>query len=677
MNRTPRPRTPARRPAGAGRHLAAAAAALAAVTVVPLTTAPVAARAATTPAPAIRLIAAPGPVVGADGAIWSPDARFADGGSTWVSTSAIGGTTDDAVFRAERWGLRGYSVPVPASGSYRVTLNAAELVFTGAGQRRFSVTAEGRAVASGIDLVAAVGAKNAWSTTFTTTVTDGRLDLAFTADVNAAKVSSLLIAPVVASPLVARAVAGTSPVTDAAGRVWSPDARLADGGTTWTSTAAIAGTTDDRLFQPERWGVRGYDVPVPGPGSYRVTLNAAEVAFTAAGQRVFGVVAEGRQVLSGVDLVKAVGARTAYTASFTTTVTDGSLTLRLPATVNHAKVSSLVVEAASAVAPTSPPPAATSVLGGPMTVDPTSARGGPFGASSVWRTDLRTAPVAANSAALVSNLTAQVNRYYAGNAAFNVWQYGGNVYTVAPGQPRVDVRWDDCQGKGSVPTGLLGPGGQFTSVPIPSDAVPTVGTDASMSIHQPATDTLWSFWKLARKADGWHACWGGRIDGASSSPGWYPGGFGVSATGLAVEGGIVNIRDVQAGRIDHALALGLLSTAQWKSFSWPAQRSDGFDTAADAIPEGTRLRLDASVDVDALALSPIGKMIARAAQTYGFIVTDKAGVVGIGAEGGSGVRTRTGTNPWDTLLGATPSYAVLAGFPWSRLRALPKDYGKP
>ncbi len=290
---------------------------------------------------------------------------------------------------------------------------------------------------------------------------------------------------------------------------------------------------------------------------------------------------------------------------------------------------------------------------------------------------MRDAPLAENSAAMVANLTAQVQRYYGGNAAFNVWQYGGNVFTVGPEQARVDLTWDDCQHKGYVPRGLFGPGGQFVSVPVPSSGAGSVGTDSSISIYQPSTDTLWSYWKLNRQADGWHACWGGRIDGVSSSPGYFLNGFGTTATGLAGEGGMVNIRDVQAGSIDHALTLSLVSPATWKTVSWPAQRSDGGDLDPDAIPEGTRLRLDPSVDVDALPLHPIARMVAKAAQTYGFIVSDKAGAVGVAAEGGAAIRSYGGSDPWPALMKGTPSYGIMAGFPWSRLQALPKDYGRP
>ncbi len=637
---------------------------------------------AVAPAPAIRLIASPTPVTDASGAVWWPDAKFANGGTAWVSSAAIAGTTDDALFQAERYGLRSYQIPVAASGEYTVTVNAAEVYFTKPRQRVFSIAAEGVKVVTNLDLVAAVGPKTAWSTTFRTTVTDGVLDLGFSPFTDQAKVSSVSVAPVTPSGVVARVVPRSTTATDAQGRIWTPDSWFADGGTTWSSTVDVSGTTDDVLFQSERHAVRGYQFPVPAPGWYRVTYNAAENYWRDAGRRVFDVVAEGGVALAGVDLVKAVGPTAAYTATFTVQVSDGALTLQLPATVDTAKIGSIAVDAAAGpeatVTPATPaPPSAASLFGTPLSGDPTSARGGPFGPTSVWRQDVRQAPAAVNSAAMVAKLATQVSSYYGGIAAFNVWQYNSNIYTVGPTQGRVDLKWDDCQGKGHVPTGIFGTGGAFVSVPMPADAVPAAGSDASLSIHQPATDTLWSFWKVNRQPDGWHACWGGRMESASTNPGWFDAGFGTTATGLAVEGGTVNIRDVQAGSIEHALSLVVVDAATYTNFSWPAQRSDGSDPSVDAIPEGTRLRLDPSVDVDAMALHPIARMIAKAAQTYGFIVTDKGGAVSVQAEGGTGMAAVTGVNPWNGLLVGRPSYAVMQNFPWSRLVALPKDYGRP
>ncbi|MEB0161112.1 hypothetical protein, partial [Pseudomonas sp. AH2 (2023)] len=79
-------------------------------------------------------------------------------------------------------------------------------------------------------------------------------------------------------------------------------------------------------------------------------------------------------------------------------------------------------------------------------------------------------------------------------------------------------------------------------------------------------------------------------------------------------------------------------------FSYPAQRSDGSlrPGTPNAIAEGQRFRLDPSLDVDSLKLTPLGKMVAKAAQKYGFIVVDKGGAVGVGVESGKQIALDTG-----------------------------------
>ena len=303
--------------------------------------------------------------------------------------------------------------------------------------------------------------------------------------------------------------------------------------------------------------------------------------------------------------------------------------------------------------------------------------GGVFGPQSVWKTDVRSAPVAANSKVLAASIAEQVADHWGGVAAFNVWQYNASFYAVPAGQKTIDVAFDDCQNKGYIPRGLLGPGGQFTGVPIPNDAVPALGTDHELTIYQASTDTMWDFWQATKRPRGWSACWGGRIDHVSTSLGYFHDGFGSTATGLSAIGGALSIREAQAGRVDHALALQVIRPSHWADFSWPAQRSDGNEHNPKAIPEGTRFRLDPKVDVESLRLHPIAKAIARAAQVYGFIVTDRSGAVAVVTESGEIMAAGGSGNPWSAMMGSTPSYRIMQGFPWERLQALPRDYGRP
>src|SRR4051794_9112945 len=114
------------------------------------------------------------------------------------------------------------------------------------------------------------------------------------------------------SPLWAlRLNAGGPAYTDAAGQAWSADQYYV-GGTTASFTSTAANTPDPALYQTERSGMRGHTPPLPTPGLYRVPPRRSESRAPAAGKRVFSVTAEGQTVVSNLDLVKTIGANTAY-----------------------------------------------------------------------------------------------------------------------------------------------------------------------------------------------------------------------------------------------------------------------------------------------------------------------------------------------------------------------------
>ena len=135
--------------------------------------------------------------------------------------------------------------------------------------------------------------------------------------------------------------AGGAQYVDATGVVYQGDARFS-GGSTFTTTAAIAGTTDDRLYQTSRYGNFSYAIPVPN-GDYLVTLKFTEVSYTKVGQRVFDVLMEGAEVLNNLDLVDEVGPKVAYDVTLPVHVTDGVLNIGFRSVVNSAKVNGIVI----------------------------------------------------------------------------------------------------------------------------------------------------------------------------------------------------------------------------------------------------------------------------------------------------------------------------------------------
>lgn len=116
--------------------------------------------------------------------------------------------------------------------------------------------------------------------------------------------------------------AGSSPFTDASGKVWSADAFFA-GGSANTGIFAVAGTPDDALYSTRRTGVFSYSGAVEN-GDYTLRLLFTDWHSTA-NKRKFNVDVEGVRVLTNLDIVAEVGSRTALVKTFDLRIGDGKL----------------------------------------------------------------------------------------------------------------------------------------------------------------------------------------------------------------------------------------------------------------------------------------------------------------------------------------------------------------
>jgi N-acetylneuraminic acid mutarotase len=116
------------------------------------------------------------------------------------------------------------------------------------------------------------------------------------------------------------------------------------GGSAYQTTSPIAGTTDDALYQTERYGNFSYNIPVPN-GTYRLTLKLAEIYWSAPKVRQFDVLAEGQEIISNLDIYAQAGANlTALDLERTISVTDGELSLEFRTDAENAKLAALVVQ---------------------------------------------------------------------------------------------------------------------------------------------------------------------------------------------------------------------------------------------------------------------------------------------------------------------------------------------
>ena len=362
--------------------------------------------------------------------------QFFSGGQTYSVTAPIDNTTDDALYQDERFGSNfSYAIPL-ANGNYNVTLKFSENYFNAPGQRIFDVNAEGNLVIDNLDVWSAAGGENkALDVVVPVSVQDGTLNLQFLSSVNNALIDAIRIAPAVTSGTTNTAVnTGGSAVT-ASGTSYLAD-QFFSGGQTYSVTAPIANTTDDALYQDERFGSNfSYAIPVAN-GTYNVTLKFSENYFDAPGQRIFDVNAEGNLVIDNLDVWSAAGGKnTALDVVVPVTVQDGTLNLQFLSSVNNALIDAI------SVAPTATSGTAVNTGGGAVTASGTSYLADQF--FSGGQTYSVTAPIAnTTDDALYQDERFGSNFSYAvplANGNYNVTLKFAENFFDAPGQRVFDV----------------------------------------------------------------------------------------------------------------------------------------------------------------------------------------------------------------------------------------------
>lgn len=452
-------------------------------------------------------------------------------------------------------------------------------------------------------------------------------------------------------PFASRAYGGNTIYTDVAAHAWTPRGANWNGGnfSVGLTGQEISGTTDDPLYRATVVNPPGAVIYVPAPGTYDVRILTVDDYYTAAGSRVFDVFSQGVLVADNVDVAAAVGIRAAYDITFTATTATNIITIWFVPSADVPIVCGIEVTGDVPQQPIDAPP----------------QRAVQFTPGSYLYQNVSAAPLAANSAAIVTNLAGQIAADYDGVAQFRNNDWNVAFHVAPPGTPLVDVNY---RGGGQAPPDYL-------QVPVPAGLTPAAGGGAEASIYDPVADKLWEFGGMQKNGSSWEAWDGGRIDNASTSEAFFTPTTGAIPSGLAAAGSMVTIAEIANGEINHAISLEVKDVSN-AGPSWPAQRTNGNVTNVDRLRVGQRLRLSPSVDVDTLpGMTKLGKLVAVAAKKYGFIVTARADVVGVIAEGPGQSIATVGVNPW-TLMPA-PEVTSLAGFPWTQMQVLPIDYGKP
>ncbi|MEP5376043.1 MAG: malectin domain-containing carbohydrate-binding protein, partial [Hyphomicrobiales bacterium] len=125
-----------------------------------------------------------------------------------------------------------------------------------------------------------------------------------------------------------------------------------DGGVNYTNAIAIEDTTDDTLYQSERFGSFSYEIPISVADTYDIRLHFAEIYFGVPGNgssggegsRVFDVFIEGNLVLDNFDILSETAPATALVKEFDDVdISDGFATITLISEVENPKISGIEV----------------------------------------------------------------------------------------------------------------------------------------------------------------------------------------------------------------------------------------------------------------------------------------------------------------------------------------------
>jgi N-acetylneuraminic acid mutarotase len=140
------------------------------------------------------------------GHAWAADMDYT-GGVASTGSYAVAGTSDDPLFYTRRWGSMSYNIPV-VNGSYTLNLYFSEPVMGAVGNRVFNVSAEGQPLLAKFDVFAAAGYHNAYVRSFAVSVSDGALNIGFTAIKENPIISAIEVIPLNVTPTAPAAPTG-------------------------------------------------------------------------------------------------------------------------------------------------------------------------------------------------------------------------------------------------------------------------------------------------------------------------------------------------------------------------------------------------------------------------------------------------------------------------------------
>lgn len=256
-----------------------------------------------------------------------------------------------------------------------------------------------------------------------------------------------------------------------------------------------------------------------------------------------------------------------------------------------------------------------------------------FPLDSAWNQVITNAPVASNSAAVISNIGSSIQFHpdFSQDDHSSDPLYGIPYNIVSGSQPKVHVTIDAFPGESDL-----------LDVPIPANAViegdfrngPNAGVDNRGDSHLLVWDkdnnVVYELYRAQRPSetgDGqWHAD-GEAVWDLKNNTFRTLGFTSADAAGLPILPGLARpdeglpVSQGGLGVIKHALRFTLQNSKVLGQYIYPASHEANSGTNQNLlVPMGARFRLKASVDIS--GLNPEAKIIAQAMKDYGLILAD-------------------------------------------------------
>ncbi|UUY06044.1 hypothetical protein LRS13_11170 [Svornostia abyssi] len=192
-----------------------------------------------------------------------------------------------------------------------------------------------------------------------------------------------------------------------------------------------------------------------------------------------------------------------------------------------------------------------------------------------------------------------------------------------------------------------GDGEAVRSLRIPADVDPDPRYDGWFTVIEGRT--AYDLWRARRERDGAISYQFLRVWDLDGSGAGAPGEVAARGSGLPLFAGLIRARELETGRIDHALAISLPGPAQ-RRYVRPASATNG-NGSLRSLPEGARIRLKPGVRLRDDTID--GRTVTRrqqrardailvALRSYGALVVDRAAVPTLYAERGIAGETLTG-----------------------------------